>query len=138
MTEETKTETVKVETTDAKVGVVEGETKTEAPPKPDKPAGYYPVNFDELGLTPEQRAQIEPRVRYLYGNLKAGEKERNELRRWNDDLQKAIDERITPLEKEREVTREVQLTEAIKQARQLGDVETEAKLMKELVQPKVE
>lgn len=108
------------------------EQKTETPPERQRPPGYEPVDFDKLNLTPEQRAAIEPRVRYLYGNLKKGEAERAELRKYMDDLQRDIDERIKPLETEKVQNDEARLTHAIKQARDEGRVEDELKLTKEL------
>lgn len=103
--------------------------KTEQKPKPP---GYEPVDFDALNLTPEQRAAIEPRIRYLYGNLKKGEGERTELRAYLDRLQKDIDARILPLEKQQTESKEAQYTAAIKLARDEGRVEDELKLTKEL------
>ena len=109
----------------------------ETPPATETPAkvhppGYEPVDFDALGLTPEQKATVETRTRYLYHQVRAGKEERESLRKHNDDLQRAIDERLATLEKAKVADQEVQITQAIKTARDEGRVEDELKLTRQL------
>lgn len=123
MTEETKVETPAPP------------VATETPPAPTHPPGYEPVDFDKLGLTPEQKAVVEARTRYLYHQVKAGKEERTEFRKHNDDLQKAVDEqnaRLASLEKDKTEDAKVKITQAIKTARDEGRVEDELKLVGQL------
>lgn len=125
MTEETKTE----EKTE--------EVKTEAVKTEEKPRrpGYDPVDFEELNLTPEQREKVEPRIKYLYGNLKAGEKERAELRKWNDKLQESIDEqnaRLAKLETSKVEDERTKIENEIVAAREEGRTREELQLQRRL------
>lgn len=116
-------------------------TETPAPKPPEakpRPAGYEPVDFDALNLTPEQRAAIEPRIHYLFGNVQAGKREREELRQWNERLQKDIEsqeKRIQPLEQAQTEDRTARLAAALRTARDTGDVATEVMLLKEIAKP---
>lgn len=96
------------------------------------PPGYEPVDWDALGLTPEQKAVVDTRTRYLYHQVRAGKEEREGLRKHNDDLQKAIDERLATLEKAKAADQEAQLTQEIVKARDEGRVTDELKLQREL------
>jgi hypothetical protein len=122
------TEEAKVETPAAEAPPVVTETKTHPP-------GYEPVDFDAIGLTPEQKAIVETRTRYLYHQVKAGKEERTEFRRHNDELQKAIDEqnaRLAALEKDKTEDAKVKITQAIRTARDEGRVEEELELTRKL------
>jgi hypothetical protein len=111
------------------------ETKVEAPPpeakveaeKP-KPPGYDPVDWDAIGLTPEQKAVVDARTRYLYHQVRAGKEERSEFRKHNDELQA----RLEALEKDKVENTKTAITQAIKQARDEGRVEDELKLVGQL------
>lgn len=120
MTEETK-----VETPAAVVPPV-------AEPEKTRPPGYEPVDWDALGLTPEQKAAVDTRTRYLYHQVKAGKEEREGLRKHNDDLQKAIDERLARLETDKTEDTKARTVQAIKAARDEGRVEDELKLVGQL------
>jgi|CXWL01.1.fsa_nt_gi hypothetical protein len=121
MTEETKTETPS-----AVVPPVAEPTEKPRPP------GYEPVDWDALGLTPEQKTAVDTRTRYLYHQVKAGKEEREGLRKHNDDLQKAIDERLARLETDKTEDTKAKITQAIKNARDEGRVEDELKLVSQL------
>lgn len=104
----------------------------ETPAEKPKPPGYDPVDWDALGLTPEQKAAVDTRTRYLYHQVKAGKEERETLRKHNDDLQKAIDERLARIEADKVEDTKAKITQAIKSARDEGRVEDELKLVGQL------
>lgn len=111
------------------------EQQTAASEQKARPAGYEPIDFEKLNLTPEQRAAIEPRIHYLYGNVQAGKREREELRKWNEQLQRDIDDakqRIQPLEKAQSEDRAARLANALKAAREAGDTHSEVLILKEI------
>ena len=100
---------------------------TETTEKP-KPVGYEPVDWDAIGLTPEQKAVVDARTRYLYHQVKAGKEERTEFRKHNDELQS----RLEALEKDKVENAKTSITQAIKAARDEGRVEDELKLVGQL------
>lgn len=122
MTEETQvTETKPAETPPP-------EAVTNPVAEKPKPLGYEPVDWDAIGLTPEQKAVVDARTRYLYHQVKAGKEERSEFRKHNDELQA----RLEALEKDKVENTKAQLTEAIKNARNEGRVEEELQLVGKL------
>lgn len=125
----------------------ESETPPEKPPetaeKPvaaqtwQKPPGYDPIDYEKIGLTPEQRQVVEARFNHLYAQAKSGTEAKRELREVREHLDK-LTPVVNQLAERTARDEEARVAFALKQARETGDTETEIKLLRAVSEPKPE
>jgi hypothetical protein len=111
------------------------------PTAEEKPAGYYPVDLDDL---PEEKRQvIEDRFKYMYGQIKGNERKLNEFRgiaqsqsEKIEELMNGVGQVVDHLQNKSFAENELSIRQQMKAAHESGDTDSFISLNEKLTEIK--